>query len=338
MSNKLTSEELVTRYISQVSRRLPRKDRDDVARELNSLLRETLEAREDEVGHPLSPAATAIVLKEFGSPDEISKQYSPRPNYLIGPKLFPVFLLTVKAVVGGSFGLAGLVTAVSVIFGKVANPWAVAGSFAEIFFHLAYSLLTAAVVVFAILERFGPEEIKEFSGTDWDPFDLPESDERQEISMFGTYFNIYGVIVLMLWFNFFPDWVGMLVIQGESGSNFVTLAEMGITLPLIFINLWWLADLGLNLLLIKRGRWTADTHWFRALLGFAGAAIFGLILSNVLVAVKSEVFATAIGNEALARVFAMGLPIVCGIIIVTSIGGAAVRIYRILRPQPNLAE
>lgn len=338
MSTKLTSEELVTRYISQVSRRLPRKDRDDVTRELNSLLRETLEARADEVGRTLSPTATAIVLKEFGSPDEISKQYSPRPQYLIGPKLFPVFLLTVKAVVGGAFGLAGLVTAVSVIFGQAANPWSVAGSFAEIFLHLVYSLLTAAVVVFAILERFGPEEIKEFSGADWDPFELPESDERQEISIFSTYFNIYGVIVLMLWFNFFPDWVGLLIIQGDSGTRFVTLAQMGITLPLIFINLWWLADLGLNLLLIKRGRWTRDTHWFRAGLGLAGAAIFGFILSEVLVAVRSEAFAAAVGNEALGRIFSMGLPITCGIIIVASIGGAAVRIYRILRPQTQLAE
>jgi hypothetical protein len=77
MSNRLSSDELLSRYVHEVSRRLPKKQREDVARELHSLLRETFEAGAAETGRQLSPTAVALILKELGSPAEMARKYSP---------------------------------------------------------------------------------------------------------------------------------------------------------------------------------------------------------------------------------------------------------------------
>ena len=55
---------LIDRYIHEVGRHLPRKNRSDIQAELRSLLTDSLE---DRAGTKTSEADVAALLKEFGS-------------------------------------------------------------------------------------------------------------------------------------------------------------------------------------------------------------------------------------------------------------------------------
>ena len=88
--------DLIERYVQEVGRRLPRKQRDDVARELRSSLEDSLENR---TGVPLEQADEEQVVElllEFGPPQEVAASYQTGPSYLVGPALYPSFIKTMK--------------------------------------------------------------------------------------------------------------------------------------------------------------------------------------------------------------------------------------------------
>ncbi len=67
--------ELIDRYVYEVGRHLPRKDRSDIQVELQSTLVDTLEDRVE--GDPSQEDVVAL-LKEFGSPQKVAASYWPQ--------------------------------------------------------------------------------------------------------------------------------------------------------------------------------------------------------------------------------------------------------------------
>ena len=86
--------EIFERYIREVTRHLPRSQREDVARELRSTLEDSLEGRlKDGAGE--SAAATETLLN-FGPPRALAASYRSGPRHLIGPSLYPDFMNALK--------------------------------------------------------------------------------------------------------------------------------------------------------------------------------------------------------------------------------------------------
>ena len=79
--------ELIRRYIYAVTKRLPRKSREDVAKELNTLIADMLEER---CGQVLpTEKDVRVVLTELGTPAELYDQYSGEgKKCLIGPPYY----------------------------------------------------------------------------------------------------------------------------------------------------------------------------------------------------------------------------------------------------------
>jgi len=73
-------------------RQLPRNKRADIEAELRSALTDSLEARSQ--GEPTQDQVVAV-LKEFGRPEKVAASYWPEGQYLIGPRLFPLFRMVV---------------------------------------------------------------------------------------------------------------------------------------------------------------------------------------------------------------------------------------------------
>ena len=70
--------ELIRRYVYAVTKRLPRKSREDVAKELNTLIADMLEER---CGQVLpTEKDVRVVLTELGTPAELYDQYSGEGN------------------------------------------------------------------------------------------------------------------------------------------------------------------------------------------------------------------------------------------------------------------
>ncbi len=330
-SHMLSSQELIRRYVFAVGRRLPGDLRQDVARELESLLRETVEEQSRRSLASTDPEMTARVLAEFGAPEVVAARYSSKPNYLIGPQLYPAFVSTLKLVLTGAAGLAALVVVILSFTGEIGGLAEGTLKFAGLLLQFVYSFGAVAVLVFALLERFGVEKIAELDSSSWDPFSLPPIEESRQISTFGVALKIYVIAVLLIWFNFFPQWFGMILGVTADGLRFLSAAELGLTFPVLLIDLWWAAALVKNVLLLRRGSTSPMIRWFEVALGLAAAVIFGLILKNLAAVVDTATFRETIGNAKLAEVLARLLPAVNIGIILVILTQAFVKLYQLIR-------
>ena len=60
--------DLIDRYLKAVAAQLPAEERDDIVAELRDLILSRFEAREEELGRPLTEAEQLEILREVGHP------------------------------------------------------------------------------------------------------------------------------------------------------------------------------------------------------------------------------------------------------------------------------
>ena len=90
---------LIDRYVTEVGKHLPLvKGRKDIEKELRSTLEDMLEDRAQKAGRAADEAMEIELLKEYGAPQKVAATYNPQP-YLIGPRMFPFFLMVLKIVI-----------------------------------------------------------------------------------------------------------------------------------------------------------------------------------------------------------------------------------------------
>jgi hypothetical protein len=90
---------LIDRYVTEVGKNLPLvKGRKDIEKELRSTLEDMLEDRASTTGRPRDEAMEIELLKEYGAPQTVAQTYNPHP-YLIGPRMFPIFIMVLKIVI-----------------------------------------------------------------------------------------------------------------------------------------------------------------------------------------------------------------------------------------------
>jgi len=87
--------ELLERYLQAVRFWLPRGRQHDIIAELSEDIRSEIEEKEGDLGRRVNEVELAAILKRWGSPDAVAQQYLPQ-RYLIGPVLFPIYLLLLK--------------------------------------------------------------------------------------------------------------------------------------------------------------------------------------------------------------------------------------------------
>jgi hypothetical protein len=78
------ASEVIETYIDDTVRLLPRRQRDDVAAELRSLLNEELHARAQESGRPPDASLALSLVRAYGHPNEVAARYQP-PWAIIDP-------------------------------------------------------------------------------------------------------------------------------------------------------------------------------------------------------------------------------------------------------------
>jgi hypothetical protein len=92
-TNNTAGADLVDRYLYAVTRHLPRTERDEVSRELDSLIDEMIAER----CGPITPTEkdVRVVLTELGAPQEVALQYSGQPDQAL---ISGVYYLTYKRI------------------------------------------------------------------------------------------------------------------------------------------------------------------------------------------------------------------------------------------------
>jgi hypothetical protein len=341
------ANDLLERYLYKTGEELPKKQRDDVKAELRSLLTEAMEERAAEAGRDVDEEIAAQVLREFGKPDAVAERYRP-VAYLIGPRLFPVFLDVSKIVliVLACFYLG--VVSLSLLTGSTRLPElfrpASMGGFFESFVKVALYNLAILTLVFALIERFGdtrPESSKE-----WDPRKLPAVPMKADpdrVSVADRVFKIYAIVALFIWVNEFPDTVGFWFFAGDQ-TRVVRFSDIGLHLPVLLLNIFWALALGLNMWLLKLGRWTRETRWAEFGLGLYGTLIFYMVLvSRLFLGPEGPATAEGMGLNPLAWLEAARADLprwgrflhgILTLFLLFSLIEAALRLFRIFRRYP----
>jgi hypothetical protein len=272
---------LIERYVSEIGKKLPRKSRADIETEIRSTLEDMLEERSAKAGRPADDEMIRELLKEYGAPDKVAATYLPE-QYLIGPKLFPIFLLVLKIV--------GTVLIVLTIIGtgiKIGvdglNGQAAALLIGRYLLEFISSLIAAfgnIVLVFAIIERVMPkaEYENELHG-DWDPAELSKDPDPDEVRPWEPIVTIAFTLLGLLVFNFYPQILGIYFTSNDV-PVFIPVLSDAFFRMLPWINVTWLLNVGLYALLLRQGRWTPATRWFEIALKVAGIVIAYALLKG----------------------------------------------------------
>lgn len=175
----------IERYVAEVTRRLPEKDREEVKKELLSNIYDMLPENPDD-------AAVKTVLNSLGSPAALAEKYRQNPRYLISPAYYDEYIRALKWILPL---VGGVVMAIGLITGAVEAMRTTAENAAFIFSNViskgvgmgvsgAFQALVWTTIGFVIAERSGTKT-KAAKSAAWTVADLPETQppEAQRISL-----------------------------------------------------------------------------------------------------------------------------------------------------------
>lgn len=282
------------RYLGAALRSIPEPKRADVERELRSSIEDGIEERvgagEDRT------AAERAVLEGLGDPSKLAAAYTGKPNYLIGPELFPVYRHIVPRILSGAVPVVGFILAsVTLADGGTIADSIAAGISAAV--GTGIQILFWSTLVFVFLERADAarearDEVTAKIGT-WTIERLPEA-PKQGVSVSATIGEIFTVGATA---------IGLLVAQslqvaGPSGSIPVVDPSLNtFWIPFLVAMLGALAII--HVFVYTVGRWTTGFAVLFGVVEVAWAApIVWLALKGTLI---NPAFAAHIGYPALSE-------------------------------------
>ena len=324
---------LLDRYVSEVGKYLPRKNRADIEAEIRSTLEDMLEER-NQTGATDEMAVVAL-LKEYGEPRKVAESYI-GPRYLIGPRLYPTFELVVKIVLAVVLGAGLLGYGVSA---SITESFAGTDFFSflgQFWLGLLGGMISAfgnIVIVFAILERvLSAKELEKETAEEWNPADLAKEPGPDEVKMSETIATIIFTVAGLVIFNLYPNVVG-LAFNTDGVWTFIPILSAAFFTYLPWINLLGVLQIAFSLYQLQQSTWTQFTRLGRIVLEVGTISLAVAMLKGPsLVDLSIEKFAGTPLAEA-ADVFTKMsgfLPmLVLSIIIIVSIVEVVQSIYRL---------
>lgn len=274
--------DLIQRYLWRVERRLPGGQAVDVVKELDSLLRDQIDAKAEETRRILDEDLVCEVLKAFGSPEEVAARYTASPRYLIGPAAYPLFLKVAGWVLGGM----GLVMLIQAFLRAIASQGQGLGlllvSSMGHWFQASMMALAWVVLVFAVMERVQskgwPPKLE------WDPRELPDLPEREEdkASLASMILELVGPVLTLVLLNYIPK-EGWTFATGGTQIHIPHYATLGLNLPMLWINTLLGMEILLALVVLEEGRWNLGLRWAKVFLELVGVAIMAWIIRHLAV-------------------------------------------------------
>jgi hypothetical protein len=260
--------DLIERYIYAIGKHLPSNKKADIQSELRSILSDNVESR---FGANPTEEQVVTLLKEFGAPESVAASYWPEGQYLIGPRLYPLFRFS-AGVALTVFAIVQLVLlGIAVIFNQEALPGI------DFIGNLFSSLMVAfgiIVLVFAVLQHFDVRP--SLDEKEWNPRDLPAVEPSTEIKrgeiIAGLVFElIFAAILITL-----PSQLNAVLYQGS--ENFVLNPPLQAYIPWIIFSL--LLGIGLDVILLWRGRWETGTRFAKIAIDLIGLGLLILMITS----------------------------------------------------------
>lgn len=191
--------DLMERYIYAVTKRMDRKQREDVSLELRGLIEDMLAERCG--GRQPEEKDVRVVLTELGTPQELYSQYSDDADKcLIGQPYYSTYLFVMKIVLAA---VAGGITLSNVIL-QMLEPkswWAMAGTWLSMLYNSFLAAFAIVTLLFAFFYRKGIRLTEPFNFDDLPP--VPK--HSKEISKWESIAGIGFCAVFVVLFVFTPE-------------------------------------------------------------------------------------------------------------------------------------
>lgn len=338
------STSLIDAYVSEVGRRLSRRNRSDIEAELRSTLQDMLDERSQKSGRAVDEDMILEVLREYGSPEKVATTYTGERS-LIGPQFYPSFIaiLRIVLVVLGVLALAGLILSLS---HSTLTFQAVGLAILKAIGSFIASGLTAfgnVVLVFALIEwavAYSGAPLKAINLSlekEWNPRSLLKTLAPSRISMGNVIGDLVGAFAAIVIFNFYPQVLGFGYARGgvwyigAGSGTYTPLLSEGFFHFVPFLTVVWILTIVLDLVLLRMGQWSVPTR-----IGQIVIRVFNIIIAAGLLSVPSllgmtPAFLTVVlGNAATASSLLNTLNIVLRVLLWLSIFGSGVEIVRSL--------
>lgn len=334
------AKQLLERYLYAVKRELNDKSRADIVAEIESYICDLLEERFP-AEHEISEQELEIILKEMGAPRKVAAQYSPQ-RYLIGPRLFPVYMLVAKILVVVLLGALTLSMVINLVVNPVDNVWAALLEYLGSLFSGTLSALGVLTIIFAGIERATQgrdiKEIEELQELHIN--DLPElPQQEQEVSRVGVSIEIVLGIIGLVFFTYIQKTGGQLPywLASDSDRQMLPLFTPGFVQFVPFILALTGLEIARNLTLLVQGRPTALTMWWQIAAKIANLVLLIFLISS-LPLVTLDFFQQVLGNDSLMELEPLvntGLAIAMGLGILGSVVDIIKQVVREVR-NPSL--
>ena len=273
--------ELVDRYVHQVGRYLPPKERAEIEAELRSQIQDQLDDRF--MGTP-TQEEVASVLAEFGHPYRLAASYN-REQYLVGPDLYPYMMMVLRYV----WGVVPTIVIFLDIFGAFISQRQ--GMWLEFIGETLLSTIEATfgfsavvILIFAFIQRIRAEldEVE----TPFDPVNLPKVDDPRSVDRFEA---VTGIVIgtLMTLALLYFLYVGGLTLR-------FNLSDPGDVIPvpvawLVLLIITIVAEVVMHLLMLRRNRWSTALWFIETVLEVIGAiCLYFAVLSPLFTRITSD--------------------------------------------------
>lgn len=272
---------LLDRYLLGVRRALTGKKREDIAAEIESSLMDRLEERSSG-DQEITEIQVKEVLTEMGSPRKLAASFGPQRS-LIGPRLFPAYLLVLRIVVPVVVGALILSIIIRTLIGEADSAAFPAVEYLATLWNGAFAAAAFVTLTFAIIERVNEEkEIEELAEFDkFNADDLPELGETdKQPSIAETVLEVVFGVIGLAFFTYILNNNGLFPIKFSSMDK-VALIPVFTDSFLRFMP-FMMAVTGLEVArsatLLAQGRQSSLTNWWHILTQGANMVLSAFLL------------------------------------------------------------
>jgi hypothetical protein len=246
---------LIELYLDEIRQKLPPRNREDILREIHSVLMDTLEDCNPNPEEEPDKETVMSVLKEFGSPRKVALQYGAR-NYLIGPRFFPLYILVLKIVliIVSALHVLGVSVAFISQSGFGTGVWdtivTIVGGILNTLF-MGFGIVT---LTFAAIERTTPEEWGEDFEEDWQPEELYEKENQERVKLPELAVDITMNMILIAALNFFFDRIGIYYLT-DAGWVSAPILNENFNPFIPWVTAYAVMNIALSIYLIRKEYW-----------------------------------------------------------------------------------
>jgi hypothetical protein len=319
---------LIERYVYDVVRRLPEREREEVRAELVSNIEAMLppDAKEADV---------IKVLESLGAPSKMAEQYRADKRFLISPAVFDDYIMVLKIVGSVLFGVILFASVIGAGVQQAQNPSLLGfitgffASFGSGIFTAAFSAFTWVTVGFVLYEHFGRQQQKS-----WTVKELPRIPKAQKrippsasvVEMvFTLAFSAVWIVVILRYAHYIA-WY-------ENGVPTVPFFNIAVLTSLVpFFIALALFSLAVSAAKIVHGAWTYSIAALNAVHKIADALFVGYFLNAAGVFNASFIEKMAgllnVGTNTVADGFAMGFLVITVLVAIGCIADTATGFYK----------